>query len=141
FLRAIGADVRLVAPAPFSNPNNYYHIARKTAETIPGAFWANQFENTSNADAHYLGTGPELWRDTDGKMDIFVTSAGTGGTIGGITKFLAEKNPALESYLVDPTGSGLYTYINTGDFKAEGGSITEGIGINRLTQNFAPAKL
>ncbi|MBV6493268.1 MAG: putative siderophore biosynthesis protein SbnA [Turneriella sp.] len=131
----------MVAPAPFSNPNNYYHIAKRTAEEISGAFWANQFENTANADAHYYGTGPELWDACGGKIDIFVASAGTGGTIGGITKYLSEKNLHTQSYLVDPTGSGLFSYITTGEFKAEGNSITEGIGINRLTQNFAQAKL
>lgn len=140
-LQTLGADVRLVPPAPFANPANYYHVARELSKNIPGAFWANQFENTANADVHFAATGPEIWEQTDGALDIFVTSAGTGGTIGGVSAYLAERNPHIESYLVDPTGSGLYNYITTGEFRAEGSSITEGIGINRMTQNFARGRL
>lgn len=141
FLQTLGADVRLVPPAPFVNPANYYHVARELAKTIPGAFWANQFENTANADAHYGTTGPEILAQTGGTLDFFATSAGTGGTIGGITAYLNEQSPQSRSYLIDPTGSGLYDYVTRGEFKAEGASITEGIGINRLTQNFARARL
>jgi cysteine synthase A len=140
-LQTLGADVRLVAPAPFSNQENYYHVARELAQNTKGAFWANQFENTANFDSHFAGTGAEIWEQTQGAIDIFVTSAGTGGTIGGVSAQLALKNPKLQSYLIDPKGSGLFNYIATGEFKAEGSSITEGIGINRLTQNFAQAKL
>lgn len=140
-LQTLGADVRLVPPAPFANPANYYHVARELAANIPGAFWANQFENTANFQAHYQGTGYEIWDQTQGRIDYFITSAGTGGTIGGVSAFLAQQNPEIKSYLIDPTGSGLFSYVQTGEFKAEGSSITEGIGINRLTQNFAQAKL
>ena len=140
-LRTLGAEVELTNPAPFSSPENYYHVARKRAEEIENAFWANQFENMSNSDAHYHTTAPEIWRQTGGELDAIVMSSGTGGTIGGVTAYLKEQNTAIATYLIDPTGSGLYSYITTGEFKAEGNSITEGIGINRATANFNRARL
>ena len=140
-LRTLGAEVELTNPAPFSSPENYYHVARKRAEEIENAFWANQFENMSNSDAHYPTTAPEIWRQTGGELDAIVMSSGTGGTIGGVTAYLKEQNTAIATYLIDPTGSGLYSYITTGEFKAEGNSITEGIGINRATANFNRARL
>ncbi|WP_286392678.1 cysteine synthase A [Pseudanabaena mucicola] len=140
-LRTLGAEVELTKPAPFTNPDNYYHVARRRAEEIENAFWANQFENMSNSDAHYQTTAPEIWRQTGGELDGIVMSSGTGGTIGGVTAYLKEQNPQIATYLIDPTGSGLYSYITTGEFKAEGNSITEGIGINRATANFNRARL
>jgi len=140
-LRTLGAEVELTNPAPFTNPDNYYHVARRRAEEIENAFWANQFENISNSDAHYHTTAPEIWRQTGGELDGIVMSSGTGGTIGGVTAYLKEQNPQISTYLIDPTGSGLYSYITTGEFKAEGNSITEGIGINRATANFNRARL
>ncbi len=140
-LRTLGAEVELTNPVPFSNPDNYYHVARRRAEEIENAFWANQFENLSNSDAHYHTTAPEIWRQTGGELDGVVMSSGTGGTIGGVTAYLKEQNPKIATYLIDPTGSGLYSYITTGEFKAEGNSITEGIGINRATANFNRAQL
>ena len=140
-LRTLGAEVELTNPVPFSNPDNYYHVARRRAEEIENAFWANQFENLSNSDAHYHTTAPEIWRQTGGELDGVVMSSGTGGTIGGVTAYLKEQNPKIATYLIDPTGSGLYSYITTGEFKAEGNSITEGIGINRATANFNRARL
>lgn len=140
-LRTLGAEVELTNPAPFSSPENYYHVARKRAEEIENAFWANQFENLSNSDAHYETTAPEIWRQTGGELDGIVMSSGTGGTIGGVTAYLKEQNSSLTTYLIDPTGSGLYSYLTTGEFKAEGNSITEGIGINRATANFNRARL
>jgi cysteine synthase A len=140
-LRTLGAEVELATPAPFSSPDNYYHVARRRAEEIENAFWANQFENMSNSDAHYHTTAPEIWRQTGGELDGIVMSSGTGGTIGGVTAYLKEQNPQISTYLIDPTGSGLYSYITTGEFKAEGNSITEGIGINRATANFNRARL
>ncbi len=140
-LRTLGAEVELATPAPFSSPDNYYHVARRRAEEIENAFWANQFENMSNSDAHYHTTAPEIWRQTGGELDGIVMSSGTGGTIGGVTAYLKEQNSQIATYLIDPTGSGLYSYITTGEFKAEGNSITEGIGINRATANFNRARL
>ncbi len=140
-LRTFGAEVELVPPVPFANPDNYYHVARRRAEEREHAFWANQFENTANADAHYYTTGPEIWAQTDGQLDGIVMSSGTGGTIGGVTAYLKEQNPKLATYLIDPPGSGLYSFITTGEFRAEGNSITEGIGINRATANFRRARL
>jgi cysteine synthase len=140
-LRTLGADVELVPPAPFKNENNYYHVARRKAESIPGAFWANQFENEANAEAHYRTTGPEIWRQTGGKVDGAVMSSGTGGTIGGVTSFLKEQNADIACFLVDPPGSGLHAWITRGVFETTGSSITEGIGIMRETANFRRAKL
>ncbi|GBO56340.1 cysteine synthase [Pseudanabaena sp. lw0831] len=140
-LRTLGAEVELTTPAPFSSADNYYHVARKRSEEIANSFWANQFENLSNSDAHYHTTAPEIWSQTDGDLDGIVMSSGTGGTIGGVTAYLKEQNSQIATYLIDPTGSGLYSYMTTGEFKAEGNSITEGIGINRATANFNRARL
>ena len=144
-LRALGAEVELVEPAPFANAGNYYHVAKRRADELAASgvrcFWANQFENTANADAHLEVTGPELWAQTDGQIDGFVCSAGTGGTIGGVTAFLKQKNPAIVCAVIDPPGSSLSNYVRTGSLDATGGSFTEGIGIRRITANFARAKL
>lgn len=139
-LRALGAEVELTAPAPFSDQNNYYHRARVRAEEL-GAFWANQFENPANARAHFESTGPELWRQTDGRIDGFVCSAGTGGTIGGVSSFLKSKDPKVQCWVVDCAGSSLYAHVTAGTLDAEGSSFLEGIGIRRITANFAQAKL
>ncbi len=140
-LRTLGAEVELVPPAPFANPNNYYHVARRRAEEQENAFWANQFENLANSEAHYQTTGPEIWEQTNGEVDGIIMSSGTGGTIGGVTAYLKERNPRIVTYLIDPPGSALYSYVTTGEFKGEGSSITEGIGITRGTTNFYRAKL
>ncbi len=139
-LRALGAQVELTDAAPFADPRNYYHVARKRAADL-GAFWANQFENTANADAHEQSTGPEIWRQTQGHLDGVVMAAGTGGTIGGITKYLKEQNTSIATYVVDPEGSSLYNYVKHGTLEAAGSSITEGIGIRRITANFARARI
>ncbi len=140
-LRTLGAEVELVPPVPFANPNNYYHVARRRAEEQENAFWANQFENLANSEAHYQTTGPEIWEQTNGELDGIIMSSGTGGTIGGVTAYLKEQNPRIATYLIDPPGSALYSYVTTGEFKGEGSSITEGIGIMRGTANFYRAKL
>lgn len=137
-LEAYGAEIVKVTPVPFANPNHFYHTAKKLSEERQG-FWANQFENLSNMRAHYEGTGPEIWKQTEGKVQHFVAASGTGGTIAGVSKFLKEKNSKVKVTLVDPDGSGLYSYLKTGEIKAEGSSITEGIGIMRLTANFKEA--
>jgi cysteine synthase len=139
-LKALGAEVELVPAVAFSNPNHFYHRA-KTRSLELNAFWADQFENVANADSHYQTTAPEIWQQTNGKLDGIVMSSGTGGTIGGVTAYLKERDSQIQTYLIDPPGSGLFNFITTGQFKAEGSSITEGIGINRKTANFSRAKL
>jgi cysteine synthase len=140
-LEALGAKVHQVAVVPFANPENYYHVAKRLAEGMPNAFWANQFENLANMRAHYQGTGPEIWKDAECKIDGLCMAAGTGGTIAGVSSYLKEQNPKLVTYLIDPDGSGLANYIESGEIKASGNSITEGIGIMRITDNFRHAKI
>jgi len=140
-LRSLGATVELVPPAPFKEPGNYFHVARRKAEATAGAFWANQFENLANADVHYRTTGPEILVQADGVVDGLVMAAGTGGTIGGTSAFIKERSPKTSTWLIDPAGSGLYSYLKTGEIKSEGSSITEGIGIMRITANFQRARI
>ena len=145
-LRNIGADLRLVPPKPYKDENNFVKYAGRLADELKssnnnGVVWANQFDNTANSKGHYETTGPEIWEQTDGKIDGFVCSSGTGGTIAGVSSFLKEKNKDIKIYLSDPTGSSLYSYIVNGELKSEGGSITEGIGSSRVTANFAKAKI
>jgi cysteine synthase A len=140
-LHALGADVVTVDPCPFSNQNHFYHTAKRISEERPGSFWANQFENTANFQAHYETTGPEIWEQTQGEINAFVVSAGTGGTIAGVSNFLKKKNPKIHVRLADPMGSGLYSYLTLGQMVATGSSITEGIGIMRLTANFKLAQV
>ena len=136
-LRAFGAELHVVATAPFTNDANYYHVARRMAESIPGAVWANQFENTANRDVHERTTGPEIIAQTGGRVDALVAAAGTGGTIGGVGRALKAHDPAIRVVLCDPYGSALYNYVKRGELVAEGDSNAEGIGIKRLTANFA----
>ncbi len=137
-----GAELTLVDAVPFANQNHFYHTARRIAEENPQTYWwANQFENLANFRAHYQGTGPEIWEQTEGRLDALVSAAGTGGTIGGCSAYLKEQNPQIEVVLADPEGSGLCNYVRTGEFKTSGSSITEGIGIMRLVQNFAQARV
>ena len=145
-LRNIGADLKLVPPKPYKDENNFVKVAARMAEELKssnnhGVVWANQFDNTANSKGHYDTTGPEIWEQTEGKVDGFVCSSGTGGTIGGVSSFLKEKNKEIQIYLSDPKGSSLYNHIENGELKAEGGSITEGIGSSRVTANFAEAKI
>lgn len=136
-----GAQLKTVDPVPFRNENHFYHTARKLAESRDDYWWANQFENTSNARAHYLTTGPEIWQQTDGNVDIFVSVAGTGGTIAGNSMYLKERKQDVQVWLTDPDGSGIYSYLKQGEYVARGGSFTEGIGIMRLVENFKQAKI
>ena len=138
-LRTYGADLRVVEAAPYTNPANYYHEARRIAEATPGAVWANQFENTANRAAHERTTGPEIIAQTGGRIDAFVTAAGTGGTIAGVGRALKAHDPAIWVVLADPYGSALYSYVKTGELVPEGDSNAEGIGIKRLVANFAGA--
>jgi len=142
----IGAELRLVPPKPYKDDGNYVKIAGRLAEELKntnnkGVVWANQFDNTANAKGHYKTTGPEIWNQTEGKIDGFVCSSGTGGTIAGVSSYLKEKNKDIKVYLSDPKGSSLYNYIQNGELTSEGGSITEGIGSSRITANFAEAKI
>lgn len=140
-LRALGAEVRPVPAVPYKDPNNYVKLSGRIASEMENAIWANQFDNLANRRAHYETTGPEIWAQTDGKVDAWVTSTGTGGTFAGVAMYLKEKNPAIKCVLADPMGSGLYSYVKTGEIKTEGNSITEGIGNSRITANMegAPA--
>ena len=145
-LRNIGADLRLVPPKPYKDENNFVKYAGRLADELKssnnhGVVWANQFDNTANMKGHYETTGPEIWEQTDGKVDGFVCSSGTGGTIAGVSSFLKEKNKDIKIYLSDPTGSSLYNYVENGELKSEGNSITEGIGSSRITANFAKATI
>jgi cysteine synthase A len=135
-LRTLGAEVRPVPPKPYVDPDNYQKIAGRLAESLPNAIWAMQFDNVVNRQAHYETTGPEIWRDTGGKVDAFVSAVGTGGTLAGTAHFLQEKKPAVRIVLADPHGSALFSWVHTGSLKAEGSSITEGIGTTRITANF-----
>ncbi|MFO0599641.1 MAG: cysteine synthase A [Myxococcaceae bacterium] len=139
FLEAMGAEVRKVPPVPFANENHFFHQARRLAEANPGWWWANQFENTANSDFHVETTAEEIWAQCEGKVDVLVASCGTGGTLGGVSEALKKKNPKLEVVLADPFGSGLYCHVREGKLETTGGSITEGIGIMRLTANFKRA--
>lgn len=135
-LRTLGAEVRPVPPKPYKDPDNYQKIAGRLAESLPNAVWAQQFDNVVNRQAHYETTGPEIWRDTEGRVDAFVSAVGTGGTLAGTARFLKEKKPAVRIVLADPHGSALYSWAKTGKLEAEGSSIAEGIGTTRITANF-----
>jgi len=139
-LRAYGADVRLIPPVPYKNPNHFVHTSRRLAEELnekePGsAFWANQFDNTTNRDFHEATTGLEIWEQTGGSVDGFVCAAGTGGTLGGVARALKRLKPDVMIGLSDPGGSGLHNFYARGVIEIEGSSITEGIGNSRITRN------
>jgi cysteine synthase A len=134
-LRVLGAEVRPVPPKPYKDPGNYQKIAGRLAAEMPNAIWAQQFDNVVNRQAHYETTGPEIWRETEGRVDAFVSAVGTGGTLAGTARFLKEKKPGVRIVLADPHGSALYSWVKTGELAAEGSSITEGIGTTRITAN------
>jgi cysteine synthase len=134
-LRTLGAEVRTVPAVPYKDPNNYVKLSGRIAAETENAVWANQFENLANRQAHYETTAAEMWHQTDGKIDAWVAATGTGGTFAGVSLFLKERNPQIKTVVADPMGSGLYSYIKTGEIKMEGSSITEGIGNSRITGN------
>ena len=140
-LRLCGADLRLVPAVPYKNPENYVHVSERLAGEIDGAVWANQFDNVANRRAHEETTGPEIWEQTEGKVDGFVSAVGTGGTLAGVATALKKRNPKVVTALSDPAGSALYNYYANGELKAEGGSITEGIGQGRITANLEGAPI
>ncbi len=139
-IRLMGAELIEVDALPYSNPDNYIHyserLAKKLASTEPnGVIWANQFDNTANRNVHIKTTGPEIYKQTDGKVDGFVCAVGSGGTLGGVSMALKELNPDIQIGIADPGGSKLYAYYKHGELKSEGGSVTEGIGQGRITAN------
>jgi cysteine synthase len=135
-IETLGAEVLRVKTVPYSDPNHYQKVARRLAEEMSEAVWANQFDNTANRDTHEQTTGPEIWAQSGGKLDAFVAATGTGGTLGGISRYLKRENSKVQVFLADPQGSSLYHWLRHGELKATGaGSITEGIGIGRVTAN------
>jgi len=145
-LRLCGAELVEVPAVPYSNPNNYVKLSGRLAEQLAkseknGAIWANQFDNVANRQGHIETTGPEIWRQTDGKVDGFVSAVGTGGTLAGIAIALKSFNKAVRIALADPMGAALYSYYTTGTLKSEGSSITEGIGQGRITKNLEGAPI
>ena len=145
-LRLCGAELIEVPAVPYSNPNNYVKISGRLAAQLAkteknGAIWANQFDNVANRQGHIETTGPEIWRQTDGKVDGFVCAVGTGGTLAGVAMALKARNNAVRIALADPMGAALYSYYTTGTLKSEGSSITEGIGQGRITNNLEGAPI
>jgi cysteine synthase A len=145
-LRLLGAELIEVPAVPYANPNNYVkvsgRIAEQLAKTEPnGAIWANQFDNIANRQAHIEGTGPEIWHQTNGRIDGFTCAVGTGGTLAGVAIALKEKNPKVKIAAADPLGASIYSWIKTGALKAHGTSITEGIGQGRVTANLRDAPI
>ncbi|MFD1331473.1 cysteine synthase A [Methylopila musalis] len=143
-LRLAGAELVEVPAVPYKDPNNYVKLSGRLAEELAkteanGAIWANQFDNVANRQAHIDSTGPEIWDDLDGKVDGFVSAVGTGGTLAGTGIALKERSSRIKVALADPPGAALYSYYTTGELKAEGSSITEGIGQGRITANLEDA--
>ncbi len=145
-LRLCGAELVEVPAVPYSNPNNYVKLSGRLAAQLAkseknGAVWANQFDNVANREGHRLTTGPEIWDQTDGKVDAFVCSVGTGGTLAGVGMALKARNSKIRIGLADPLGASLFSYYTSGELKAEGSSITEGIGQGRITKNLEDAPI
>eukprot|EP01114_Cavostelium_apophysatum_P000994 TRINITY_DN1085_c0_g1_i2.p1 TRINITY_DN1085_c0_g1~~TRINITY_DN1085_c0_g1_i2.p1 ORF type:complete len:365 (-),score=75.49 TRINITY_DN1085_c0_g1_i2:160-1197(-) len=139
-LKTLGATVHCVPVVPFTNPDNYNHQARRYAESHENHIWGNQFDNTANKLGHYVTTGPEIWDQTEGKVHGWTVSTGTGGTYAGVAEFLKQKNPDIKCYVADPPGSVLYEFFQSGKLERTGtGSITEGIGQGRITDNLKGA--
>jgi cysteine synthase len=141
-LETLGAEVHKVATVPYSNPNQYQKVAQRLAASLPDAIWANQFDNTVNREAHLQTTGPEIWTQTAGKVDAFTAASGTGGTFAGVAEYLKSQRRSVRCVLADPPGSSLYEFVRNGALKSTGsGSITEGIGIARITANLKDAPI
>jgi cysteine synthase A len=146
-LRLCGAELVEVPAVPYGNPNNYQHIARRMADELRksepnGVLYADQWNNLDNRRAHYVSTGPEIWDETEGKVDGFICSIGTGGTIAGTSAFLRQKKPGITIGVADPHGAAMYNLFKNGEAKAtEGGSITEGIGLGRITRIIEDVKV
>jgi cysteine synthase A len=139
-IRLAGAELMEVPALPYKDPGNYVRVSERVANELKnsnpnGVIWANQFDNVANRHGHYTTTGPEIWKQTDGKIDGFVSAVGSGGTLSGCAIFLKEQNPKVKIALADPEGAALYSYFKTGELKSSGSSITEGIGQGRITKN------
>ncbi len=139
-IRMLGAELIEVDPVPYANPGHYTHTSRRVAEERAksdpnGAIWANQFDNVANRESHRLTTAPEIWEQTEGELDGFICSVGSGGTLGGVSLHLKERNRDVRIGIADPGGASLYNYYKFGELKSEGTSITEGIGQSRITAN------
>ena len=144
-LRLLGAELIEVPAVPYRNPNNYVKYSARLAEKLNeteanGAIWANQFDNVANRQAHIETTGPEIWTQTEGKVDGFTSAVGSGGTLAGVAMALKAKRRGVQVALADPPGAALFSYYTTGELKAEGSSITEGIGQGRITANLEGAE-
>lgn len=140
-LKTFGADVRIVKSVPFTDEQNYYHVARRIAEQTPNAIWSDQFNNTANRAAHEATTGQEIWHAFGSSLSAFVTATGTGGTLGGVARALKAHDRKIKTAAADPLGSAIYSYVKTGELVAEGDSEVEGIGIRRITENFKDTPL
>jgi cysteine synthase A len=145
-LRLLGAELIEVPAVPYKDPNNYVKLSGRLAEQLArseenGAVWANQFDNVANREAHIEGTGPEIWQQTDGKVDGFICSVGSGGTLGGVAIALKAKNRDIRIAVADPLGAAIYSWVKTGELKSHGASITEGIGQGRVTANLEGAPI
>ena len=141
-LEMLGAEVHKVPTVPYSYPNQYQKVSQRLAASLPNAIWANQFDNTANRQAHVETTGPEIWEETNERVDAFVAASGTGGTFAGVSEYLKSRRRTVRCVLADPPGSSLFEYVRNGALKATGtGSITEGIGIGRVTANLKDAPI
>ncbi len=140
-LRSLGAEVRTVPAVPYRDPNNYVKLSGRIASETPGAIWANQFDNLANRRAHYASTGPEIWEQTGGRIDAWVSATGTGGTYAGVALFLKERSERVRCVLADPHGSALHSWATGAGLHAEGNSVTEGIGNSRVTANLDGAPI
>ncbi|MFC7290816.1 cysteine synthase A [Hirschia litorea] len=145
-IRLLGAELVEVDALPYKNPNNYIHYSRRLAEELAASsdtsvIWANQFDNVANRQAHIETTGPEIWEQTDGKVDGFICAVGSGGTLAGVTMALKERNKNIKCAIADPGGAALFGYYKNGELKSEGTSITEGIGQGRITANLEGLEL
>jgi len=145
-LRGMGAELRTVPAVPFKNPDHYVHQSRRLAEAMAertpgGVFYANQWDNLANREGHIASTGPEIWAQTQGRVDAFICAVGTGGTLAGVAEYLKRQRPEIVTAVADPDGAGIYSWVKTGEIAAQGSSITEGIGQNRITGNLDGARI
>ena len=141
-LRTLGADVRVVPTVPYANDENFQKQAGRYAATLNNGIWANQFDNTANRQAHFESTGPEIWEQTEGKVDAFTCAVGTGGTLAGVSRYLKQRSNRAQVVLADPMGSALHNWVTTGEATmTPGPSITEGIGNSRVTENLADTEI